>query len=233
MNDRGFAEDQPIQLDVGAHSITASYTAAANSSYNSQSSSNTLSVTITQATTTTTVTPSTLSITSGGSITLTAKVTSTSNSAARAHGHRAISERLDESWCCSDLHSYAVRSEHRNRRALYGHVDHDSVGIAAGLLCSTATAELSFAGDSLDCCAACSDELRLAMIVATRRKQYAYAGLVLMLIAASSIAGCSGGSSNSGGGGGGGGSSRSISAKYSGDTNYAASTSAAVTVTVS
>jgi len=47
LNDRGFIEDQPIQLSVGTHPITATYTAAATSSYTSQASSNTLSVTIT------------------------------------------------------------------------------------------------------------------------------------------------------------------------------------------
>jgi len=65
---------------------------------------------------------------------------------------------------------------------------------------------------------------------AVRRRQYAYAGVIFVLIAAA-IAGCGGGSSG-GGGGGGGGSSRSLTAKYSGDTNYATSTSTAVTVTV-
>jgi len=49
-----------------------------------------------------------------------------------------------------------------------------------------------------------------------------------MLIAAAAIAGCSGSS----GGGGGGGSTRSLTAHYSGDTNYAASTSPARVITV-
>ena len=232
LNDRGFAEDQPIQLGVGAHSIKASYTAATNSSYNSQASSNTLSVTIAQATTTTTVTPSTLSITSGGSITLTAKVTSTSNS---AQGPTGTVQFLNGS---TNLGAAATCTPTPFDQST-----------GTGALC-TATLTTTLSALPPDFFAPpqprsspllvtawiaallAAMSLVLAMIVATRRKQYAYAGLVLMLIAASSIAGCSGGSSNSGGGGGGGGSSRSISAKYSGDTNYAASTSAAVNVTV-
>jgi hypothetical protein len=65
-----------------------------------------------------------------------------------------------------------------------------------------------------------------AMKPAARRRQYAFAGVVFVLFAAAAFAGCGGGSSSSGG------SSRSITAKYSGDSNYAASTSPAVTITV-
>jgi len=54
------------------------------------------------------------------------------------------------------------------------------------------------------------------------RRAYAYAGIGLFLVASATLAGCSGTSNN--GGGGGGGSARTISAKYSGDTNYATST---------
>jgi hypothetical protein len=70
----------------------------------------------------------------------------------------------------------------------------------------------------------------LAGKLATRRRHYSYAGVAFLMIAAAALAGC-GGSSSSGGGGGGG-SARSITAHYSGDTNYAASTSSAITVTV-
>jgi uncharacterized membrane protein YgcG len=67
-----------------------------------------------------------------------------------------------------------------------------------------------------------------------RRLGYAAAGLVLFACLAAGFAGCSGtGSSSSGGGGGGGGThTDSITAVYSGDANYAGSTSSAVPVTV-
>src|SRR5262249_1257552 len=81
LNDRGFIEDQPIQLNVGTHPITATYTADANSSYISSTATNTLSITITQAPTTTAVAGSPTTITSGASVTLTATLSSDSTSA--------------------------------------------------------------------------------------------------------------------------------------------------------
>src|SRR5216684_3379953 len=78
LTDRGFAEDQPIQLLPGSHSITASY--SGDNSY-SASSSNTLSVTITKAATTAAVTSNVTTITSGGSVTLTATISTNSNGA--------------------------------------------------------------------------------------------------------------------------------------------------------
>jgi len=68
----------------------------------------------------------------------------------------------------------------------------------------------------------------LALKLGAPRRRFAYAGAVFALITAVALAGCSG-SSNSGGGGGG--SARTISAAYSGDTNYASSAgSTSVTV---
>jgi hypothetical protein len=67
----------------------------------------------------------------------------------------------------------------------------------------------------------------MAVKLASQRKQYAYAGLAFFLMAAAALAGCSGTSSNSSGGG----SSRTVSAKYSGDSNYAGSTGS-TTITV-
>ena len=82
LNDRGFAEDQAIQLAPGTYAITASYTADSGSSYNSSATSNTLSVTISKATPTGIVVGSNLSsITSGASVVLTAQVQTNSNGA--------------------------------------------------------------------------------------------------------------------------------------------------------
>jgi hypothetical protein len=58
------------------------------------------------------------------------------------------------------------------------------------------------------------------------QRRYAYAVAAFFLIAAAALAGCGGGSSSSGG------SSRTITAKYSGDTNYAGSTSNSITITI-
>src|SRR6266404_5248317 len=78
LNDRGFAEDQPIQLAAGAYSIVAAY--SGDNSYNPSTSAGE-SVTITKATTTTGVVSSATSVAPGSSVTLTATVNTTSNGA--------------------------------------------------------------------------------------------------------------------------------------------------------
>jgi hypothetical protein len=222
LNDRGFVEDQPIQLNVGVHPITATYAAAASSSYNSNSTSNTLSVTITQATTTTTVTPSPTSITSGGNVILTAMVSSGSNSAAGPTGTVQFTSggsNLGAPATCTPT-------------------------AASGSKGASCTATLTTALSALPPGFLNRDRdlrpfvvlawlmrlallsYRMAMKCAVRKIAYGYAGLSLFLIAAATPAACGGGSSS-----GGGGSSRSISAKYSGETNYAGSTGS-TTVTV-
>jgi hypothetical protein len=219
LNDRGFAEDQPIQLAASStpYAITATYTADANSSYNSNASSNTLSVTITRAATTIAVTPSPTSIVSGGNVTLTANVTTTSNGAVPTGTVQFLngSTALGAAVTCSAV----------------------SVTASAGASCvATLTTTLSALGipDTtspwrpklppgmfwlLGCCAALYG-LFLWRMQAAGRRGYAYAGLVVFALAAAGIAGC----------GGGGGSSKTpqtktvtITAKFAGDTNYTAS----------
>jgi hypothetical protein len=63
-----------------------------------------------------------------------------------------------------------------------------------------------------------------------KRLGYAAAGLLLFACLAAGFAGCGGGSSSTGGGGGS--HTDSITAVYSGDTNYSGSTATAVSVTV-
>jgi hypothetical protein len=62
-----------------------------------------------------------------------------------------------------------------------------------------------------------------------RRRAFAVASLVLFVVVVAGIAGCSGGSSGTVGGGA---KTRSITAVYGGDANYAGSTSAAVSITI-
>jgi subtilase family serine protease len=226
LNDRGFVEDQPIQLGVGAHSITATYTAAVGSSYTSQASSNTLSVTITQATTTTGVTPSISSITSGGSVTLTAVVSSSSNS---AQGPTGTVQFMNGS---SNLGTAAATCTPAGATSSAG----------ASCTATLTTAISSLPPGIIDIRPRNAPSVFLAWLAAVlamlsfflaaklsaRRKQYAYAGLVFFLMAAAASAGCGGGSSSSGGGSS---RSRSVTAKYSGDTNYAGSTGS-TTITV-
>jgi subtilase family serine protease len=234
LNDRGFAEDQPIQLVPGSYAITAIYTPDANSSYNAPTSpSNTLSVAITQAGTTTTVKASPTSITSGSMVTLTATVTSTqfSGDAPGAPGGNLLATPVQF------LNGTTPISGTVQLTA--------SPGSANGpQLTATLTTTLSALGipDTttpwrpqlppgvfwlLGCCVALY-ALLLWNIQPARRRGYAYAGLVVFALAAAGIAGC----------GGGGGSSKTpqtktvtITAKFSGDSNYTAS-SGTTTVSV-
>jgi hypothetical protein len=69
-------------------------------------------------------------------------------------------------------------------------------------------------------------------IPARRRSWRALLALIVFAIIVSGATACGGGSSSGGGGGGGGGGTATITAKYVGDTNYSASTSTAITITV-
>ena len=69
--------------------------------------------------------------------------------------------------------------------------------------------------------------LGMRWIPQTRRRAYAYLGLIAIALMVGVVAGCGGG----GGGGGGGGSIRTITAAYAGDANYTKS-SGTTTITV-
>ncbi len=72
LNNQGFAEDQPINVNAGSYKITATY--AGDENYGATPSSNSLSLTLTQVSTSTTVTTNPSSVSSGGSAMLTAIV---------------------------------------------------------------------------------------------------------------------------------------------------------------
>jgi len=217
LNNRGFIEDQPVQLTAGSHSITATYAADASSSFISSTNTNTLSITITPATTTTAVVGSPSVVVSGGNVTLTATVSSNSNSALGPSGTVQFlngSTNLGAPVACTPKGATS------------------SAGASCTATLSTAIATFPpFGVDNrwrwtpLEWLAAA---MLLAAVVlfllATRmrgpRRGFAYGAITLFVIASATLAGCSGGSN---GGGGGGGSPRTITAKYSGDTNYAAS----------
>lgn len=226
LNERGFAEDVPIQLLPGSHSIAASY--PGDNSYGA-SSSNSLSVVITKATTTTMVTSNLTSITSGATVTLTATVNTTSNGAGPTGTvqFKNGASNLGSTVTCTPTSGAA-----------------SSTG--AALCTATLTTALSQVVPmtrpqprprlwvtplwitvllALLLLALAQQAARLQRKWA--RLGYAAAGLLLF---AAAIAGCSG--AKSGGGGGGGGRTDSITAAYSGDANYNASTSPATAITV-
>ena len=231
LNERGFAEDQLIQLPPGSHSIAASYPGDA--SYNA-SSSNTLTVTITQATTTTAVTASPTSIASGGSVTLTATVSTPSNGEPPCgSGAAGTVQFKNGGTAISGTVNYTGTSG----------VQSSSGAASCTATLTTALSELVPFGKprtrpqvpvlplgivSVLLIALLAMQRRLSI---GKRLGYALAGLILFACVAAGIAGCSG-SGGGGGGGGGGSHTDSITAVYGGDANYTGSTSSAVPVAI-
>jgi hypothetical protein len=228
LNDRGFVEDQPIQLSVGTHPITATYTAAAGSSYTSQSSSNTVTVTITQATTSTSVNSNTFSVVSGGSVTLTASVSSQSDS---QQGPTGTVQFLNGGSNLGTAAACTPQAANNNATPPVG------ASCTAQLTTTLSALPPGFLVDSrprnaplaIVTCLATALALATFLLAArmpARRRLYAYAGVAFFVLLAVALAGCSGGSSS------GGGSGRKITASYSGDKNYSGSTSSSITITV-
>src|SRR6266851_5440914 len=227
LTDRGFAEEQPIQLPPGSHSIAASY--SGDPSYNA-SSSNTLSVTITKATTTAAVTSNVTTITSGGSVTLTATISTNSNgagptgtvqfkngasnlgSAVNCSSTSGIASTTGNAFCTATLTTALSQFVPMARPQPGPRIWMVPLWIAAGLA-------ILF--------------LILAQHAARLQRKwarlgYAAAGLLLFAWVTAGIAGCSG----NGSGGGGGGRTASITAVYGGDANYTGSTSPATAITL-
>jgi hypothetical protein len=228
LNDRGFAEDQPIQLNVGSYSISATYTADANSSFNSNASSNTLAVTITKATTTSAVVASPTSVASGGSVTLTATVSSSSNSSAGPSGTVQFmngTATLASAVTCAP--AGATSAAGASCKATLTTALSEFIPLAQPRLPPTVPMLLVGIISSLLIVLLLALQRRLPL---GRRVGYAAAGLLLLACLTAGFAGCSGSKGN--GSTGGQSHTDSITAVYSGDANYSGSTSAAATVTV-
>jgi subtilase family serine protease len=227
LNDRGFAEDQPIQLPAGSYSISATYTADANSSFNSSANSNTLAVTITQATTTTAVAASPASVASGGTVALTAMVSTNSNSNVGPSGTVQFmngSTPLGSAMTCTP--TGAAGSTNASCKATLSTALSEFIPLAGprvrpnvrmfpfGIIASILLVFLAL-------------QRRLSI---GRRAGYAAAGLLVFACLAAGFAGCSGSSGSSSSGTKS--HTDSITAVYSGDANYSGSTSPASTVTI-
>jgi subtilase family serine protease len=239
LNDRGFAEDQPIQLVPGSYHISAAYTADANSSFNSSTTSNTVAVTVTQATTTTTLAPpSPASIASGGSVTLTATVNTTSNGAGPTGTvqFKNGSSNLGSGTTCTPTAATATSSGNALCTATLTTALSQFAPLSQPQpplrIPAIPLSLLTFLAILLFAMARQAARLQQRWPRLGKRLGYAAAGLLLFACLAAGFAGCGGSSSSSSGGGGGGTHTDSITAVYSGDANYAGSTSAATTVTV-
>ncbi|GAC1617115.1 MAG: hypothetical protein NVS9B13_03450 [Candidatus Acidiferrum sp.] len=231
LNNRGFAEDQPIQLNAGSHSITATY--SGDNSYNAPlAASNTLALTISKATTTLSVSSSLSTITSGGTVTLTAVVSSASNSNLGPSGtvqFKNGSTNLSGAVTCTPA-GFAI-------------VNNIPIGANCTATLTTALSALyppASPGPRTPYVPVIPTLLAVLSLIlfpllmrwmpTPKRRAYASAGLLGFVLLAAGIAGCSS-TSSSGGGGGGGGKTLTVSAAYTGDSNYAAS-SGSTTVTV-
>ncbi len=234
LNNQGIAEDQPIQLNVGSHSIQAVFTPSSTSNTNFQeSSSNTLSITVKQASTAVALYSSAATITKGSNVTFTAYVVTTSNGNGPTgmmsftngsasigtancvptngpdNGSPPIQQISQFSGYCTATLTTAISSLYPPSTA-----QPPTPGIPMIPILTALVTLLFFA-------------IGLRSVPQTRRRAYTFAGLLVVALLVGVVAGCGGGS----GGGGGGGSSRTITATYPGDTNYTGANSN-VTITV-
>lgn len=221
LNNQGFAEDQPINVNGGAHKITATYSGDGN--YAATSNSNSLSITITQVATQTAVASSLSSITSGSSVVLTAVVSTTSGGnppTGSVTFNSSTGGSLGAPTCVGtpalgNTGAYCTATLTTTISALYPPPTGDP-GAPSFPRIPTLIALLSLILFALG----------MRWIPQTRRRAYAYLGLIAIALMVGVVAGCGGGS-----GGGGGAGTRTITAAYPGDANYTKS-SGTVTITV-
>jgi hypothetical protein len=221
LNNQGFAEDQPINVNVGTHNITATYSGDKN--YAAANTSNALTLTVTQASTITTVASSLSSITRGTSVTLTATVGTTgfgvgpTGSVQFSNGGTSLGTAT-----CTPSNATATTSASCTATlttAISGlYPPGGGPGPRGAPVIPWIVALVSAALFALG----------WRWMPAGRRRAYAYAGLIAFALLAAGIAGCGGGGSGSSGSGPG---PRMINAVYPGDTNYKPS-NGSVTITV-
>lgn len=217
VNSQGHAEDQPIQLSPGTHNISAAY--SGDISYSAPPAPSPLTLTVSKAATATSVTPSLSSITAGTSVTLTATVATNSNGAGPTgtvqfkNGATALGSPAN----CTPM---------------------AASNTAAASCTATLTTTLSLIAAPRDPSRNVPYEpwgilaltLAVFVLLTLRRTQaprraFAYVTMLLLVGLAAALAGC---------GGYGGGNVRydSITAVYSGDSNYSGSTSPAFQITI-
>lgn len=225
LNSFGFAEDQPINLSAtigattpGVHNIVASY--AGDGNYSASGPSNTLTITVKQATTITSVQSSLSSVTSGTPVTLQATITTSSNGLPPSGTVQFVngSTNIGSPVNCAPVAATATPGASCTA----------TLPTTISAFFPLPTEPRTPATPSVPILAALASLLLFALglrwMPETRRRAYAYAGLVAFALLAVGIAGCSSSGSSGGGGGGGGSKTVTISAKYSGDANYTAST---------
>jgi hypothetical protein len=232
LNNTGFAEDQPIQLPGGAHSLVAAFAPGDHSFTASTSPARAL--TITTAATATAISASSTSILPGASVTLTAVVSSSSNSSQGPTGtvqfyvmqaNTNVIAMLGNPATCTPASATATAGASCTAMLTTTSISFltppasrwQIPRVYLGPLWTTALVLLAFF------------LLMLPRVPDAKRRVYAYAVLLLFACATVGIAGCGGGG---GGGGGGTGHVDNITATYIGDANYATSGSAILQISV-
>jgi subtilase family serine protease len=218
VNSAGSGEDQPIQLPVGSHALSARYSGDISYLADGPVAD---TVTVTKAATVTVVVPSVSSVVSGGSVTLTATVSTTSSGV-------------------GPTGTVQFKNGGNSIGAAVNCVPAAATTTAGASCTATLPTTLSFLAPPIVPRQMPPTPtipiwilaflLLIVFLLGRRyvpagRRGVALASLVLLALAAAGIAGC-------GSSGGGGGRTASITAVYSGDSNYSTSTSAAVPVAI-
>jgi len=219
INSAGHAEDQLIQLPVGSHALSASYSGDISYAANGPIAD---MVTVTKAATLTTVVPSVSTIVSGGSVTLTATVSTNSSGVGPTgtvqfkNGGSSIGAAIN---CVPAAATTAAAAS--CTATLPTTLSFLTPPIVPRQMPRTPTVPIWIVAFLL----------LIVFLLGRRyipagRRGMAVASLILFALASAGIAGCGGG------GGGGGGHTDNITATYSGDSNYSTSTSSAAPVTI-
>ena len=223
VNSRGSAEDHLIQLLPGTHSISATY--SGDISYNPPAAATALALTVTQAATSTSVTPNPNSITSGGNITLTALIATNSSGA----GPTGTVQFKNGSTALGSAVNCVPAAGSSSASASCSATLSTTLALLPLLTVPNRLPTLPVPWILLAVSALLVLLLSLKRVPPRYRRAYACAGLLVLVALVTGLAvGC--------GGGYGGGGPRlrydSITAVYSGDSNYTGSTSPAVQITI-
>jgi hypothetical protein len=224
LSSQGTTEDQASLLAPGKHSLAASYSGDASFAASGPTAAD--SITVTQAPTNVTLTSNTGSISSGGVVTLTAFVNTGSSGLAPSGTVQFFNGS-------TPLAGNVVLTPSK-ANSFFGSVSTLTATLTTTLSSVPAAKPTKtpnsigryplalFALAALLC-------LFLLRNGSANRRRYAYVGLIFAVLMLAGMSACGGGG---GGGGGGNPHTDSITAKYSGDTNYMGSTSAALPINV-
>jgi len=227
VNNQGTAEDQPIQLGVGSHSLVASFAPSSSSQTNyTSSTSNTLSVTIKQASTSMVLSSSATSITPGASVTLTAYVVTTSSGAGptgsisfTSNGNSIGTATCAPTAGTADINPPISQISVGSGYCVATLTTTSIMGLYPPPNSGPRTPSIPRVPAILALLSLLLFVLGMRLVPQTRRRAYTYAGLLVIALLVGVVAGCGGG----GGGGNSGSGTRTIAASYPGDTNYTSS----------